>query len=317
MESPDPQPTNDHTTEFFHTLSTAKQTAAPEPTKPLSPRLVGLVLGALLGLVYGIISQLVNQLLLPGVPFAQHPFGLVGNCLFSVASGALIGLVSTLPRSAVNGVFVGSIVAGVVALLQWLAAHAAQPSITSTVLTPTPWSPFQIVFYLLLFVPFMILFRLTVDNQVEWAHKPIWSWKRIRGPLLLVVIIGVVGGFSLFPNHVQQALKDMHTLIQTGLVVSDMADLPLDLRAEHDVTGFMDYASPDYTLESSDDFGLKADLTDPDMIYSLVIIARFKSHWILACAYDVTGNRSHCRSYVTPEFYQRMGFLIDHTNPPG
>jgi len=112
-------------------------------------------------------------------------------------------------------------------------------------------------------------------------------------------------------------MADLHALIQTGLSVSDVADLPPSLREEHDVTGFLDYATSDYTLESSSDLDLKDDLTAPSEKYNLVILARFKSNWILACAYDETGNRSRCKSYVNPKFFQRIGFGSDHANALG
>jgi len=317
MQSSDEQPTNDHPVEFFHTLSQAKQITVPEPLKPTSPRLVGLVLGAILGLVYGIISQIVNQLLMPGVPFAQYPFGLWGNCLISIMSGTIIGLVCATPRSSVTGAFLGSVVAAVVAILQWLAAQAASSAVLLKPPVITPWAPFEIVFFLMLFVPFMLLFRLAVDNQIESAHKPVWAWARLRVPLVLVVIVGAVGAFSLFPNHVQRAMTDMHALIQTGLSVSDAADLPPSLGEKHGVADFLDYATSDYTLESSQDLDMKNDLADPSEIYSLVIIARFKSNWILACSYDENGNRSRCKSYVTPEFFLRIGLASGHANVPG
>ncbi len=100
----------------------------------------------------------------------------------------------------------------------------------------------------------------------------------------------------------------MHALIQTGLSASDVADLPSSLGEEEGVAGFLDYATSDYTLESSQDLDLRDELSTPDEIYSLILIARFKSNWILACSYDENGNRSHCKSYVTPEFFQRIGF---------
>ncbi len=297
MQSSNQQPTRDHTVEFFQTLADAKQVTEPaRPSKPFQPRLVGLALGALLGLIYGVTSQVVNSLLVSGVPLSQYPFGLAGNCLISIVSGAVIGFACALPRSSINGTFFGTVTAAVVALLQWWATHAASATAILRLNAITPWTFLELGFYLVLFVPFMLLFRLAVDYQVESAHKSVWAWTRLRGPLLLVVIVVVVGGFSIFPTHVQRALLDMHALIQSGLSTSNGANLPPALAEEQGVTGFLDYATSDYTLEQSQDPGLRKDLSTADEDYTLIIMARFKGNGILACAYDANGNRFRCKS---------------------
>lgn len=305
MQSSNERPAHDHTVEFFQALTSAKQsTALKEPIKPPDSRLVGLGLGALLGLIYGVTSQVVNPLLVPGVPLAQYPFGPVGNCLVSIVSGAIIGLACALPRSSTNGIFLGTVVSATVALLQWWATHAASAVVILKLDSITPWTLLEMGFYVALFFPFMLLFRLAIDNQVESTHKPVWAWTRLRVPLLLVVILGVIGGFSIFPTHVQRALTDMHALIQSGLSTSNGVNLPSALAEEQGVAGFLYYATSDYLLEPSQDRSLRDELSTPDEDYTLVIIARFKNDWILACAYDENGDRSRCKSYVTPEFFQ-------------
>lgn len=307
MQPSDKQSTNDHTTEFFHTLSQAKQAAPPEPLEPPSRRVVGVVLGAVLGLIYGLISQIINQAMLPGVPFAQYPFGLLGNCLADVVSGAIIGLACTIPQSSITGAFVGSIVAGIIAILQWLVARGAASEVPLTSPAISPWTFFEVMFYFMLFVPFMMIFRAAVDDQIESANKPPWAWARLRVPLLLALIIGVVGAFSVFPNHVQLAMKDMHALVQAGLSAPDTVNLPPALEEQHDVTGFREYATADYVLETSKAFDLEEEFDNPDEDYNLIVVARFKSNWVLACAYDENGNRLRCKSFVIPEFYLTTG----------
>jgi hypothetical protein len=307
MQSSEEPHSNDHAVEFFRRLSHAKQATAPKPLKPSSPRLVGLVLGATLGLVYGVVSQVVNQLLMPGVPFAQYPLGLAGNCLVIIVSGAVIGLACVIPRSSVNGAFLGSVVIVAAVILQWWTAHATSSAILLESPFITPLTPFEIGLLFILFIPFMALFRLAADIQTESSHRPVWAWARLRIPLLILALTGTAGAFSLYPDHVRQAMADMHALIQTGLSVPDAAHLPPSLWEEHGVTGFLDYATSDYTLEQSQDTGMKYDLGDLPETYSLVIIARFKSNWIVACLYDVAGNRSQCKSYVTPVFFLITG----------
>jgi hypothetical protein len=112
-------------------------------------------------------------------------------------------------------------------------------------------------------------------------------------------------------------MTDMHALIQTGLSASDVSNLPPSLWEEQGVAGFLDYATSDYTLEQSQDRELRDELSTPEEIYTLVIIARFKSNGILACAYDESGDRSRCKSYVAPEFFQKIGSDSDHANMRG
>ncbi len=308
MTTSDEHSSNDRAVEFFHTLVEAKQVAAPKLIELSHPRLIGLILGTTLGLVYGFVSQVINVFLMPGVPFAQYPFGVLGNCVVIIISAAFISLVSIAPRSSVTGAFLGSAVAVLAALLQWWVVNAPPSTALFNMPFLNPLSPLALILVFMLFLPVLLFFRLAVTTLTESSYKPVWSWTRLRLPLVIFVLAGMVGAFSLFPNHVRQAMTDMHALIQTGLSASNAGDLPPSLWQENGVTDFLSYASSDYILAPSESINLKSDLGASPKTYSLAVIARFKNNWILTCLYDVNGQRAHCKSYAVAPSYLKNGF---------
>jgi hypothetical protein len=122
--------------------------------------------------------------------------------------------------------------------------------------------------------------------------------------LFILALVGFAGTFQIYSPPVQAAFTDMHALIQTGLAVADPADLSPALRDKNTALGFLDYATPDYTLEHISSGKLVQDLTLPDESGNIVIMARFQQGGILACAYTFLGVRLRCRSYSDAAAFQ-------------
>lgn len=300
--SPDNQP--DAIVDSFRATWQAKAALPPRPiATPGYRRRAGIFLGVVIAIVYGGVSQVINRLMLPEVPFIQPPLGMLGNLALYVICGIVIGLACARPERSTDGVMRGSVVSVLAVIAQWLVANPLQPG--DNPLTLTTILGFGLLF--ITAIPAMMLLRLAIDNQTEALDKPVWAWERIRVPLGVLALIGVAGAFSIFPDHIRMGFIDLQALIQSGLAVRDPGDLPFGLREEHNVSGFLDYATADYTLEQSLDFDLRSDLTLEDEVGNAILVAYFNRGGILACAYSPTGERLRCKSYLTAKFFQRTG----------
>lgn len=291
MSTPHPDSHQDNVVNFFQTLSKGK-IDIPVAT-PGYRRWVGAILGAVFGVAYGFVSQGINKLSLPDVPYIQYPFGLAGNLAIVVLGGLAIGFICAVPESFSDGSSRASLVAVAVLTVQWLATLQA----SFAIFPPIYMIFLAIGFFFMCSLAAMMLLRLAIDNQTEALHKPVWTWTRIRVPVVVLALVSFAGTFQIYSPPVQAAFTDMQALIQTGLTVADPADLPADLRDEHTSLSFPDYAVSDYTLEQSSSDKLWQDLTSPDESGDTVIMAHFQRGGILACAYDFLGVRLRCRSY--------------------
>jgi hypothetical protein len=294
----------DDTASFFHALSRAKTDTPSAPlATPAYRRRVGILLGIIISLMYGFVSQCINMLALPDVPFSQHPPGLIGNFVIFVLCGIAIGFVCAASKSSIDGAFRASGVAVLAVIVQWLVANPVVSD--NSLLTFT--TLFGLGLLYILAIPAMLLLRLAIDNQTEALNKPAWAWARIRVPLGILVLVSIAGAFSIYPDHVRAGFTDLQALIQTGLAVRDSADLPPALREENNVSGFLDFATADYTLDLSSDFDLQGNLSLKGEVGNAIIVAYFKRGGIVACAYSPLGRRLRCRSYITATFFQRIG----------
>jgi hypothetical protein len=300
--SPDNQP--DAIIDSFRATWQAKAALPVRPiATPAYRRQVSVCLGIVIALVYGFVSHVINKLAMPDVPFSQHPLGLIGNLVIFVLSGVAISLACAAPDRSTDGVVRASGVVVLAVIIQWLVANPVFSG--DSPLTFTTMLGLGLLYITAL--PAMMLLRLAIDNQTEALDKPVWAWVRLRVPLGILALVSVAGAFSIYPDHVRLAFIDLQALIQAGLSATGPADLPPGLREKNHVSGFLDFATADYTLEQSSDFDLRSDLTFEDEVGNAIIVARFKHGGILACAYNVSGDRLRCKSYLTAEFFQRTG----------
>lgn len=306
MSTPPVGSHQDDSVGFFRTLSKSKVETSPALiATPDYRRRVGIFLGIVIAVLYGFASQVINKLALPNIPFAQPPFGLIGNLLILIVSGAAIGLVCAMPKSSSDGIVRASAVSVGVIIIHWF---LTRPLLTSE--SQLTFTNLLGLFGLFITaIPAMMLLRLAIDNQTDTLEKPVWAWERVRIPLGILVLVSVAGAFSVFPAHVQMAFNDLQALIQSGLTVSRSADLPPALREANGVSGFLDFAAEDYSLEQSSSFELLSDLSLKNERGNAILVAVFPRGAIIACAYSPLGERLRCKSYVSAKFFQSTGSI--------
>jgi hypothetical protein len=276
-----------------------RQKRLPDPPRPALTRWIGVIIGALTGLAFALVAQSTNRIALPGVPFAHYPFGFTGNCLAAAVGGGLCGLLCAWPKGGLNGATLAGV--GMILFLE-LRAWLIQAT-PLAVMIQTIFSPFILLAAALAFIaalPLMLLMRWGIDIQGELAHQPVWAWQRVRVPLLVLILAGCAGYLALYPREVRQALISTHTLIQHGLQAQAQAELPPVLRTQQ-VREFRNNANSTYTLEESHDNALRQDIVPLADLEDIVIVARFRNGWVLACVFEAGSYYPRCKSYE-PQF---------------
>lgn len=186
----------DGAVQFFRDLRARKQ---PLPlARQSTVRASGALLGAAVVFAYILISLISQGHNVPAASSGQPPFGWLGNRVAGVAVGALVGLLCAWPRSAATGIATSS--AGIALAL------GAVPSLAlgalgglATEVTVLLCAPLGFVFFFLVSTFPMLLLRWAATVQGELADRPWWIWQRLRLPLLLLALAGVMaikGAFS-------------------------------------------------------------------------------------------------------------------------
>lgn len=253
----------------------------------------GLLLGLLAGFTFGLVSQEINNLALSGIAFYQPPFGAAGNILLWIVVGGTLGLVTAYSAASLIGVMVGSLLAGL--MLQVSAFLSGNLGINL---------PAKLLGLIGFFVPFSALavpllglVRLAVNEQREWYDLPLFSWQRLRMPVILVLVCGGLGALWLFPPDGQVCIAQMNQMIHAGLQ-SSPATLPEPLQ-DPLVGPFLERATPNFTIELD-----RQNLTRYMIPYVLrgqyepsAVISRFSTNWTLVCLYISPKEDPYCRGY--------------------
>ena len=270
---------------------------------PKTRRLHGLILGGVIGLAYGLISQLLIYIILPGIHFYQPPLGPVGNILWMVAVGLLVGYASAYPESSVYGWALGAAVATLIlSVVTFFTGQMEREML---------WTKFFSIFFFILpiigaLAPLVAVHRWAVDEQGQYPRSPFYAWGRIRLPLLIVLIAAGIGYFSLYKPDQRVVLVRMNDLVQQGLAAADAAGLPAPLQPT-DVDAFRENASPEYTLQwiadTQNQYAIPRPAT-PSYLQSTVV-ARFTGGYLLACMYPDTDAIPECRDFTAEQLQKK------------
>ncbi len=288
---------NDNTRgEFF------RQLASRKVERPAAPRWyilkVALVFGVTLGLAYGVSTQYINSMVSPAVPFSHHPFGIVGNCVASVFGFTLICVVCSLPKDFVRAALFGSL--SLFFVLEVRALFTGTPLLAELVSLLSIFALIGIIIEIVLSIPVMLLLRWTIEMQTELFHKPLWSWSRLRFPLVFVAAAVGLGFFSLYPADARAAMENMTALITKGLAASGPNELPPALSNGSNVQDFLLHAQPPFMVELGEQSLFGTDISPLLHGYTIVTIARFSNGWAIACLYIDRPDQPICKSYDAP-----------------
>ena len=177
----------------------------------------GLILGLISGLLFGLLSQGVNYLPLSGISLYQPPLGPLGNTLMFTAIGGILGAITCWAGGSVYGVVIGSLVAGLMliasALLTTNLNRNLGPKVAGLIGFYMPFAASV--------VPLLSLLRIAVNQQRDYYEYRLLSWKRLRLPLFLGLIMVALGMAFLFPPEGQRSVARMNQMIRTGLQAGD------------------------------------------------------------------------------------------------
>ena len=259
-----------------------------------SRRILGLVFGLIVGLTYGLISRLANVLLLPGVPLYYPGPGLAIDILLSGLNGGLIGLIAAWPEDALPGILLSSLVGALTTTLYSLQGRSGGLEYYSGLF----------VLLVMTFLPRAFIF-LPIAGLTRWVLS-IWanefqgisfSVRRLALSLATLVLLGGIAGIlSLYPQFARQSLVQMNQLVLAGLEAANTGDLPQPLQA---VSGFMQAAQGGYSLELSDNPD-RLPIQRPIGPYGeqeYAVIVRFENGYRFGCVFTPSYKNPACGNY--------------------
>lgn len=277
-------------------LNTDLEHQAALHSRSVYRRQVGALLGLLLGLVYGVISQSMNPLALPELPLYQPPLGAFWNAVIWPAAGLLLGLVSAWPEESLYGTLASSATGTLLLILSTLVSRDFNIGAFAT----------RLMIWFFLFLPttallLLILWahRWATNQVVEERGQPFFSFARVRGPLLLLVLVGWAASLSLYPDYALGMLNRTQALLEQGQAAGDPASLPKPLQHER-VGGFLEHGQGGYTLEWNNKitniYNIPRSMAKSPWEESVVII-RFENGWNLVCLYADGAAEASCRGF--------------------
>jgi len=257
-------------------------------------RWYGLILGLTSGLLFGLLSQGINYLSLSGISLYQPPLGPVGNALMFTAIGGLLGVIACWSGGSAFGVLIGSLVAGLMLIVSALLSTDLSRNTGAKVAG-------LVGFYLPFaasVVPLLALLRIAVNQQRDFYEYPFLSWKRLRLPLLMALIMALLGVTFLFPPEGQRSVARMNEMIRAGLRANSMTAMPQPLQDAR-VGSFSQGATSDFTLalDSQNLIRYQIPYAPRAQWEPYVVVARFSSGWSLGCLYISPDTDPFCKGY--------------------
>jgi hypothetical protein len=258
-------------------------------------RLTGLVFGGVLGLAYGLVSQTINRAVMPGLPLYQPPLGPLGNTALGVAGGALLGVVAAWGEDSVVSTMLAS--AASAALIVGGSLLQARPTGNQLAAVVV-----NLVFLVLPFwgmlVPIIAALRWGVNKLVEGHRDRTRIGSRLRVPIALVLVVGLVGATSLYRAEARLLLTRTDALLRENqqAAVTDALAAPL---AGPDAGPFIERGKGPYTLAWELRGIEKYRIPRPGKNFDShsVVVARFKNGWNLVCLYVAVGETPLCKGF--------------------
>lgn len=280
-------------------MAILRDIASEKKVRPKAPptyrRRAALMLGLVFGLAYALLSQFTNSILTPSVPFAHYPFGAVGNTLVDIVGIGLVCLICALPEDEYRGALFASLTAMLI-----IDAPALLSGSTGLLLMLASPRALLIILGLILelglSLPFMILLRWALDIQHELYGQGFWSWNRLRLPLGLLVAVSVLGLLSVYPEDVRQDMVVTNDMIVQARLATGPGALPAPLKHEA-APDILHNVRAQYALEQGDSALMEDDLPLGFLGSPVVIIARFRGGWTLACLFADTKSQPVCKSF--------------------
>ena len=276
----------------------------PDVASATYRRWVGVFAGAAVGLAYGLSAQLVNRVG-TGAPLYQPPLGPLGNVLLIVLIGALIGLATAWPTKSMAGIVLGALAGmAVIQLRSWALpdtmAIFEQMGFVSNLILDLITLPFAF----LIALPMSLVLRWLVADLCDQRGHSVFSWRRLRLPVLVLVAVTVLGTWASFPGPVREAVRSMNDLMEAGMTATSPSQVPEPLRTGVG-RGLLNEGIGTYQLEwvagvsklSIGDSGL-ATLSQSGS--PITIRARFENGYSISCRYTLPDATPICRAEWMP-----------------
>ncbi len=261
---------------------------------PTARRILGFVLGALMGVAYALVSNLINDYVMPGVPVYQPWPGRPMLILIETFAAALMGLMVCWPDEAIPGVIFSALAGGLASSIMMAQQKADDPAVLFRVVA--------LLFYtflprVVILSPVCIVLRWVAHLwEQETLYDPFSLRKRLIAPVIMMLLAGVMGIFSMLPQETRYSLSIMTNILNQGLKAESADELPDALKS---VDGFFENARGGFTLEvinDPDQIPVQRPFTSFGTIETPVII-RFESGYAFGCVFTPPYPSPFCTWY--------------------
>ena len=253
-------------------------------------RMTGLVVGALLGLVFGLVSQLGDPLALPGVPLYTPPFGPGGNIVMYTLGAALLGVLVAWPMSGIKGTFL--VAAGSAAVIIIVSLLAAR-DFGGNLLVHGIMGIFLALPFWGMLVPIFGALRWVIGHQEEAQRDLQPWWRRVPGPLALLVAVGLVATTALYPSEGRDLLERTHAMLEAAQATGNIPP------ALSSVDQFAAHRTAPYQLSWESQSIERFRIPRPGRNFDRhsAVIAHYKSGWSLVCIYVTAEEPPLCQGF--------------------
>jgi hypothetical protein len=220
--------------------------------------------------------------------------------------GSFIGWAVSFPEDTFSGISLGCL-SGIAAIevRAWLTPGAVPilRMITNPVLVFFALIVFSLM--VLLLSPYMLLWRFSLETQLDHFKEPWWIWRRIRLPLAMGAVAAFAGSFFVFPADTRQMIVSMDQLVRLGISVSRYERLPEPLQ-NTSAGEIMKHAEESYVIDiqhnASDDEGtsIRSYFGEAGFISRITLVARFHDGWSLLCTFQSPTVQPFCRGEGSP-----------------
>lgn len=237
---------DDLVSKFIKQAKTDNKVTPPAPARKTRIG-IGLLISIFIATIYGLIAETINFTQAPGLPLYFHPFGTVGNIIYSIFLGALVGIAIAWSEKATSGMIAGGFVIFIgIEISLFLSSTLYFSSLLTTMLGF--FALISIAFEIVVLTLLAGLIRWAIDMQHERSYLKIWHWQRSL-PILALIGIAITAGYlHKIPDGWVYSLRTANKLIQEGIKAKTSSDLPKGLNDEY-LGDFLTYASDGYKLE--------------------------------------------------------------------
>lgn len=252
--------------------------------------LLGLGTGFVAGMLYELVSTHINLVLYPDLPLHYQAGEALLSALQSGLTVGALGFIACVIPVSYAGVLIASALGAAGVVIAGIIGGTEQDIVANLLLTVYGFLPL-----VALFIPLSALLRWSANRLGDDSDRPLASWNRLKGVVILLGLAALIGNFSAYPREARVSLERMQQYISSARSTGG-ENVPFMFA---DMAPIVKNAGQDYTLEWSEDTSAfptgngRESLASAQMLTTLVT-ARFETGEVIACMFRSDGALQLC-----------------------